>query len=167
MLVTYWLRTRTVVRTLRWTRVCGPEPRYRGRAPLVLDAFGDAGPLGGVASGLAVLERALGVFLAVDLPHVPVALLSHLASLAGEADAVVPETERGPEPLCAVYTPACRAPVERALARGDLKMTSFWPEVRVRRVAPPELQRFGDPARLFQNVNAPEDYDQARVEPVR
>jgi molybdopterin-guanine dinucleotide biosynthesis protein A len=63
----------------------------------------------------------------------------------------------GPEPLCAVYGPACLEPVRRLVAAGDLRMTSFWPEVRVREVRPPELAAFGDPAALFHNVNTPAD----------
>jgi molybdopterin-guanine dinucleotide biosynthesis protein A len=142
--------------------LCGPEPRYQDRgAPVVTDAEPPTGSLIGVLSGLRVLERPLGLFLAVDLPNVPVELLRHLATLTAEAEVVVPEGARGPEPLCAVYGRDCLEPVRRAVARGDLKMTSFWPEVRVRRVAALELGRFGDPERMFLNLNSSEDYARA------
>ncbi len=49
-----------------------------------------------------------------------------------------------------------------AVARGELKMTGFWSEVRVREVLPAELEAFGDPARLFLNLNEPADYERAR-----
>jgi len=45
---------------------------------------------------------------------------------------------------------------------GRLKMTSFWPDVRVREVVPAELAAFGDPDVLFLNVNDPADYERAR-----
>ena len=54
-------------------------------------------------------------------------------SSAQEADIVVPKTERGYHPLCAVYTPACLEPVARRLADGRLKLTElfdvcgYWP----------------------------------------
>jgi molybdopterin-guanine dinucleotide biosynthesis protein A len=143
--------------------LCGRQPRYDDRgAPLVPDAFAGSGALVGVASGLRAVERPLGLFLAVDLPHVTEEVLRHLLALARDADAVVPFSEAGPEPLCAVYARACLGPIEAAIGRGELKMTSFWGEVRVRRVLPPELRAFGDPARLFANLNAPEDYARAK-----
>ena len=142
--------------------LCGPERRYQDRgAPTVVDALSESSALVGVLSGLLALERPLGLFLAVDLPHVPAGVLRHLASLAGGFDVVVPAGARGPEPLCAVYARDCLEPVRRAVERGDLKMTSFWSEVSVREVLSAELAAFGDPARLFLNVNAREDYERA------
>jgi molybdopterin-guanine dinucleotide biosynthesis protein A len=108
-------------------------------------------------SGLAWLGDGIALFLAVDLPGVPVPLLSRLIALAHEADAVVPVTARGPEPLCAVYSTRCLEAVRRRVTQGDLKMTSFWPDVRVREVGEDEIALFGDPGTLFHNVNTPND----------
>jgi molybdopterin-guanine dinucleotide biosynthesis protein A len=141
--------------------LCGPEPRYADcGAPLVPDLAADAGSgaLAGVHAGLEAAAGRLGLFLAVDLPHVTPELLAALVDAAADADAVVPVTARGPEPLCAVYGPACLAPVRRLLASGNPKMTGFWPEVRVRELGSADLVRFGDPDRLFANLNTPDDY---------
>jgi molybdopterin-guanine dinucleotide biosynthesis protein A len=81
-----------------------------------------------------------------------------LAGMPDDADAVVPVSPGGPEPLCALYRPRCRGAVRARLAAGDRRMTSFWPEVRVRTVEGQALAAFGDPQRLFHNVNSPEDY---------
>jgi molybdopterin-guanine dinucleotide biosynthesis protein A len=144
--------------------LCGPAPRYADRGwPIVTDVVADVG-------GLAALATALGqigpgrtaLLLAVDLPLVTGALLSHLAGTAASFDAVVPVSPAGAEPFCAAYGFACATPVERAIASGRLKMTSFWADVRVHDVRDAELQAFGDPARLFQNVNTPEEYARAQ-----
>jgi molybdopterin-guanine dinucleotide biosynthesis protein A len=140
----------------------GPEPRYGERGlPVVLDALAGAGPLAGVYAGLASAPGRAGVFLAVDLPFVPPALLSRLLELARDFDAVVPVTADGAHPLCAVYGPGCLEPIRRRLAAGERKMTCFWPDVRVRQPGPAEIAAFGDPTALLRNVNAPEDYDAA------
>jgi molybdopterin-guanine dinucleotide biosynthesis protein A len=142
----------------------GAEPRYTDRGvPVVVDRDPDAGALGGVASGLEAVPDGRGLFLGVDLPFVPIALLRHLLALAEGWDAVVPASPQGPEPLCAVYTSACREPVRRALTEGRLKMTAFWSDVRVRVVPPEELRPFGDPSSLFRNLNTPDDYERARL----
>jgi molybdopterin-guanine dinucleotide biosynthesis protein A len=122
--------------------------------------------VGSLAAVLAGLEAAggPGLFLGVDLPFVPVRLLVHLASLAETADAVIPVSPGGPEPFSAVYGTACLPPIRRCLAEARLKMTAFWPDVRVREVGPEELGAFGDPSRLFRNLNTPADYAAARAE---
>ena len=140
--------------------LCGPVPRYLDRSvPVVTDGIADAGPLAGVLAGLAAAPARSALVLAVDLPLVPVALLARLAALQAEADAVVPFSNRGPEPLCALYGPGCLGPIHDRVAAGDLGMTSFWPDVRVRRVTPDEIACFGDPGRLFRNLNTPGDVD--------
>jgi molybdenum cofactor guanylyltransferase len=59
-------------------------------------------------------------------------------------------------PLHAVYTRRCLAPIETRLRAGDLRMISFYPDVRVRVVGEAELERF-DPRRLsLFNVNTPQ-----------
>ena len=139
--------------------LCGSEPRYGDRGvPLVVDVSKDAGALGGVYSGLLALERPYALFLAVDLPDVPPALLAALVAHAPGWDAVVPRSPRGPEPLCAVYAKSCLPPLRACLAQGEHRMTAFWPEVRGRTLGPSELAAFGDADRLFANVNTPADY---------
>ncbi len=141
----------------------GPKPRYAGHGvPVELDVVPEAGALGGVLSGLARLTTGPGLFLAVDLPFVPESLLRELLRLSDGFDAVVPISSGGPEPLCAVYGPACLEPVRRCVDSRAFKMTSFWPEVRLREVGVSELAAFGDPALLFRNVNTLEDYAGAR-----
>jgi hypothetical protein len=41
-------------------------------------------------------------------------------------------------------------------------MTSFWPEVRVLEADALALARFGDPERIFANLNEPADLVRAR-----
>jgi molybdopterin-guanine dinucleotide biosynthesis protein A len=142
--------------------LAGSQPAYldRGR-PVLADALEGGGSLGGIYTGLLQLERTPGLFLGVDLPFVPVLLLARLLELAPGWDAVVPVSPGGPEPLCAAYAPACREPILRRLQQGQLKMTAFWPDVRVREVGPSELQAYGDPGLMFRNLNTPEDYEEA------
>ena len=154
-------RLRTVTNDVRI--LSGPERRYSDRGVSVeVDPAPDLGPLGGL---VAALEAAAGggvLLLGVDLPLIPPALLARLIELAPGFDAVVPSSARGPEPLCALYGAACREPVGHRVASGDLKMTAFWPDIRVREIGPSDLMAFGEPEELFLNVNAPDDYDRAR-----
>ena len=140
----------------------GTEGRYADRGvPVVLDKTPDAGSLAGVVAGLETTDGS-GLFLGLDLPFVPASLLAHLLALAEGADAVVPVSPSGPEPLCAVYGHACLEPARRCVTEGRFKMTAFWPDVRVRHVEPADLAAFGDPSHLFRNLNTLEEYEAAR-----
>jgi molybdopterin-guanine dinucleotide biosynthesis protein A len=133
--------------------LCGPELRYADRGvPVDVDLIDDAGAIGGVLTGLGAAAGRVGLFLAVDLPLVPVALLRRLVELADGYDAAVPVSSAGPEPLCAVYGPGCLEPIRRRVGAGEFKMTAFWPDVRVRAVAEPEWG-IADAPDPFRNVN--------------
>jgi molybdopterin-guanine dinucleotide biosynthesis protein A len=117
------------------------------------------GSLGGIHAAL-VHAGAPALIVAWDMPFIPSALLVALRRLGEQGyDLAVPESgsRRGLEPLCAYYTPACVPAIERRLDAGDRRVIGFYEDVRVGRLEPDAVRRFGDPERLFLNVNRPED----------
>lgn len=126
------------------------------------DVLPGAGALGGILSAI-VHAPAPVVVLAWDMPYVTAALVRRLAEGLARADVVIPASDgrRGLEPLCAAYGPACRAPIEAAIARDDLRAIAFHQDVTVDVVPPEEVAACGDPARLFFNVNTTADLDAA------
>jgi molybdopterin-guanine dinucleotide biosynthesis protein A len=75
---------------------------------------------------------------------------------AQDADIVVPKTERGYHPLCAVCTSARLEPAARRLADG--RLTGLFDDVRVRVVTGESITMSGDPDRLLANVNTSIEY---------
>lgn len=125
----------------------------------VPDRTPGCGPLGGLDAALAAADGAPVLLVACDMPFLSAALLrAMLADLHG-VDAVVPRTERGYHPLCAVYGPACQAAVRRRLEHGALRVRDLFDDVRVRVVEGPDLARFGEPSHLLANVNTQADLD--------
>lgn len=140
--------------------------------PTFADLRTGEGALGGLHAALAhASARRLGtavLLVAWDMPFVSSALLRELRRV-GElgADAVLPESDssrRGVEPLCAWYGPRCLAAIEATLDAGDRRVIGFHDQVRLTRLTVEQLAPFGDPARLFLNVNRPDDL--ARAESV-
>jgi len=131
------------------------------------DARPGLGTLGGIFTAVTAAAGRRTLCLAWDMPFLPAELLRALLAKAasGSFDAVLPESEgrRGLEPLCAVYGPACAPAIARRLDRGDLKAIAFHPDVRVGILPLAEVQRFGDPAELFFNVNTPDDLARAEA----
>ncbi|SRR5579872_3170135 len=152
-----------VVRQVIIVGYTGSHP-VPGEVAAVPDRIPGAGPLGGLD---AALDAAAGddvLLLACDMPLVPAALGRHLLTLDRDSEwnAVVPRTDRGYHPLCAVYTASCREIVRDRLARGQLRMIELLGELRVRTVEGQELAQFGDARRLLANVNT--DADLAALE---
>jgi molybdopterin-guanine dinucleotide biosynthesis protein A len=98
------------------------------------------------------------------MPFVVRPLLDHLISLipGANADVVMPRLGGEAEPFRAIYARTCLGPIRAALDAGQMRVVSFFPDVRVRFVDEPEIDRF-DPQHLsFFNVNTPEDLVLAR-----
>ncbi|MDQ8177417.1 MAG: molybdenum cofactor guanylyltransferase [Gemmatimonadota bacterium] len=127
----------------------------------VADRRPSEGALAGIET--ALLETGTDILLvAWDMPFVSGALLGELRR-TGETegvDAVLPESDssrRGVEPLCAWYAARCLDAVSAALDRGDRRVVGFHEAVRLHRLPVDRVAAFGDPARLFGNVNTPDD----------
>lgn len=113
--------------------VCGNRPDLREHlpqsVPMVPDAHDDAGPLGGIVPALEISHHAWNLFLAVDLPLVPVEILSRLIAVIIDRHAtsphikcILPTAEKRPQPLCALYHKSLERPMRRALDEGNYKV---------------------------------------------
>jgi molybdopterin-guanine dinucleotide biosynthesis protein A len=123
------------------------------------------GALGGLHAALAHSAGNAALVVAWDMPYVPTGLLRALRALGESgADAAVAESEtsgRGVEPLCAWYGPGCLAAIERRLDAGDRRVVAFFDDVQVARVGAAGVARWGNPERIFWNVNSPDDLPNA------
>ena len=128
-------------------------------ARTIADRIAGSGPIGGLEAALDAARGDALILLACDMPFVTTPLLAYLVDAAGEAiDAVVPQTERGYHPICAVYRRTARDAVLRQLTAKRFKMVDLLARLRVRVVAPDEIERFGDCHRLLANVNTAADF---------
>jgi len=127
-------------------------------ARAVADIVPGCGPLGGLHAALTAARGDAVFVVACDMPYITSAFAQYLLDLAADADIVVPETEHGYHPLCAVYTRACLEPLGRRLADRRLKVMDFVLELRARVVTAEEIDRFGDRHRLLANVNTPAEH---------
>jgi molybdopterin-guanine dinucleotide biosynthesis protein A len=132
--------------------------RERSAHRVIADLVPGCGPLGGLHAALTAAQGDALLLLACDMPYVTSPWLGYLLSLAGEADVVVPQTERGYHPLCAVYSRACLEPAAAWLAQRRLRLREFVDSMRTRVVPEREIRQFGDPDRLLANVNTPAEY---------
>jgi molybdopterin-guanine dinucleotide biosynthesis protein A len=135
---------------------------WRPDLQVVPDLQPGLGALGGLYT--AVMVGPAPVLVAGwDMPFLTPALLRAIGAGLKGADACLPAGggQFGIEPLAAAYGPGCAGPMRDALAAGDLRAVGFHPRVKVSILSPDEVARFGDPTRLFFNVNTAADLLQA------
>jgi molybdopterin-guanine dinucleotide biosynthesis protein A len=145
--------------------VAQPEQAAALRLPpsvrVVSDRYPGKGSLGGIFTGLDASTEAWSLVVACDMPFLNGELLRHLMGESSDVDAVVPLLGGQPEPLHALYSKACLAPMERMVQAGDLKIAPLFDAVRVRYVDEGTIDRI-DPRHLsFFNINTQADLEEA------
>jgi FdhD protein len=135
---------------------------------VVRDEVAYQGPLGGLVTALAFAETEWVLAVAADMPHVEPDVVRALWALRGNADIVVPITDKGHEPLLALYrVAACLDPGRELLDTGRRRLVALFPRVNVVEV-PAESLRSADPElRSLLNVNTPSELADVResIEP--
>lgn len=144
-----------------WVSVA--EPASWTALPQVLDEEPGQGPLGGIAAGLA---RAPGWLLAVavDMPYLRGDVLDLLLARAvalrpDGCDAVAFRIGGWPEPLVALWGPACLPVLRRRLRAGQRKVAAALtdPELRVAWIEEEEVRALDEQLRTFCNINDADD----------
>lgn len=130
--------------------------------PVVADEWRSRGSLVGIHTALTHAAQPI-LLAAWDMPFLTTALFAHIRDRAATSVfAAIPESGQGLEPFCAAYTPACLPSIEAALRDDDLRLTNLLARLpHCDRISVGEVRAFGDPARLFFNVNSPPDLARA------
>ena len=127
-------------------------------AQVVTDVLPQRSALTGIHTGLFYARTEYAFFTACDVPF----LRAEVVRLVLEAvdpgiDAVMPETDRGFEPLCAVYATRLVTAAAHHVQQGDFKIRRAFRKRRIRTVSEKRL-RAVDPGLIsFFNVNTPND----------
>jgi len=128
----------------------------------VADLYPGMGALAGLHAGLHHSTAPHIFAVACDMPYLNSALIRRLAALKDRADVIIPEGERGLEPLHALYGKQCREAMEKSLDAGSRRIVSFFPEARVSVFSRAEVMAFDPSLDSFRNINTPADYFELR-----
>ena len=126
---------------------------------IATDLFPVPSSLTGIHAGLFHTSEPHAFITACDTPFLRPALIKTLlGNLEPKWDVIMPVTEQGNQPLCAIYSKRCIKAIEGQLQNGDSKVLNFFPKVRVKEIPEAEL-RSADPDLIsFFNINTPEDF---------
>ena len=139
-------------------------PQFVGypKLRIMVDTYPGKGPLGGIYTGLVASDSRYNLVVAGDMPFLNQALLHYMIQLCDDFDLVVPRLGSMVEPLHAVYSKGCLAPIENLFKQGNLKVSDLLTLVKVRYVEAEEINQF-DPKHLsFFNINTEADLKTAQ-----
>lgn len=129
---------------------------------IVSDLFEQRSSLTGLHAGLFYSTRPYAFFTACDTPFVNPGLVRLLVdNIDPTVDVVVPETEKGLEPLFAVYSRRCLKPFGESIEQQKFKIRRVFSTMRVKTVPETRLRRKDPDLISFFNINAPEDLTRA------
>ena len=131
------------------------------------DILPGMGALGGLHTGLTYATNSTVLCVGCDMPLLQPNLLSHLTTLLGNYDAVVPCVEAADrsaivfQTLSAVYSKRCLPVIDRMLAAGELRVHALYDRIDARIVQPYEWQVLDPQGLSFFNINTPKDFEKA------
>jgi molybdopterin-guanine dinucleotide biosynthesis protein A len=140
------------------------NPELASFAPVIADAWDNAGPLGGVCSALRQTDRDWAVFVTIDQPLMApefiVSLLEHARS--GEGAVTVASVGGVPQTFPAVVQRSARAVLEGKLEQEQLRCMGAFrgaglQVIGAEDIVVPESRSLLD--LWFSNVNTPEDLE--------
>lgn len=154
---------RAVCRTVA---IIAPAARFAGTGIQVYeDEIPGKGPLGGIHTGLRRARTEFSLFLGCDMPLMEERFLRYLCeqALATRALATVPPPWAGGRyPLCVLLRRRALARLRFCLDSGQYQVGQFFSRAPRRTISKAEFAGAGFSARIFCNVNTPDEYERMR-----
>lgn len=136
---------------------------YLGVA-MVGDIIKDKGPLGGIHAGLTASKTESNFVFGCDMPFLQASLINYMLEKSGQEDLFIPHYGECLEPLHAIYSKSCLPAIEEQLAKGSLKIQSFFPAVTIKYLEKEEIYQFSSSFNCFSNINTIKDLENAAGE---
>lgn len=158
------------------SRVCGsvmvvtnrPEALADAGLPesvrVLTDEVAYQGPLGGLITALDNAEDEWVLALAADMPWLEPNVIRALWDARDGAQVVLPTSEKGPEPLLALYHKSCLPEARRVLESGRRRVVAMLPHVKAIEVSLDTLAKVDPGLRSLVNVNTPDELLEVRDE---
>lgn len=132
------------------------------KAKTIVDLYPGKGALGGIYTGLASADTFYSLVVGCDMPFLNRDLLYYIIDHTCNFDAVVPKVHGMLEPLHAVYSKGCMAPIREMMERDSLGISGLFNLVKTRYVGEDEIAKFDCRYLSFFNINTLADLRKAK-----
>lgn len=127
---------------------------------IITDIYPMTGSLNGILTGITHAFSYYSFVVACDMPFlnrdIILYLTKRIESVEGY-DVVLPVSDKGDEPLHAIYSKSCCRPMADMIKKGDVRIGALFSQVKVKRIGPDELRPLDPEFSSFFNINTPED----------
>ncbi len=120
---------------------------------LLKDLIPGKGPLGGLYTGLKYSNSKYNFVVGCDMPNLTAEYFQFLLSLDKNYEVLVPRYNGYIEPLAGVYSSSCIKAIRNSLLNNELKIKSFYRQVKLKILTETSIRKIGDPTHLFYNIN--------------
>lgn len=133
---------------------------YGESCSIVSDIVGGIGPLGGIYAALTHTSKESIFCCACDMPFLHIGLIYRLGKAPEKDgfDCIIPCSDRGIEPLHAIYSKKILTRLKESLQRKDLSVREFLKHCKCKYIEA-KPQEFIS----FFNINTPEDLNEAKT----
>jgi molybdopterin-guanine dinucleotide biosynthesis protein A len=125
--------------------------------PVYADLYKNAGPLGGIFTGLTHTSSEYNLVAACDMPFINTDIFNLLLKFASNHSIVVPSVNSRFEPLCAFYHKDTRHKMEELLLQKIWKMQEVIREFTYKEIKVEDLL---PDTHMFANINTPSELKQ-------
>ncbi|WP_316348167.1 molybdenum cofactor guanylyltransferase [Desulfuromonas acetoxidans] len=122
------------------------------------DIYPGIGSIAGLHAALSTSNTERIFVVPCDMPFLSPPLINLLCQTTQTYDAVVPVSDKGMEPLHALYHRRCLQQLEQAITHGDKKIQNFLRNIWTYFLPVSAYRHIPHAEQAFQNVNRPEDY---------
>ena len=145
--------------------VTSPGRTYRlpKMVQVVHDIVADAGPLGGIVTGLMAAGPGHHLVVACDMPFVDPRVLRLLLQLVAGHDAAVPIRNGRPEPTCAAYSHSALPHLHTLLDAQEWALHRALRGLDVVQVPEERLRAVDPELRSLANINTPDDLSHSQL----
>ncbi len=139
-----------------------PEAFLDLDVPIVTDVYQKRSSLAGIHTGLFHAETDWIFTSPCDAPFLKAPVIETVvAAINDKVSVVVPETDKGFEPLFAAYSKTNLKKIETNILEDKLKVRGFYKPSRTRTISEKKLRSVDASLVSFYNINTPEAYETA------
>jgi len=140
--------------------VIGKKDKFVENVTGIPDTVKNIGPIGGLHTGMSLIDADCYLISPCDMPFLKSEDLMKLliSSEETDADAVIAKSEKGIEPLVAVYKKTILSKIEENIDSNNYAIRALFSKIKVKYL---DFNEQIFEKNIFFNINYPEDYDTA------
>ena len=135
-----------------------PEHNYPDiKQKKIFDIIPNKSSLGAVYTGLIESKVSHSFFLACDMPFISIEFIKFMLKKKPDYDLLIPETDKGLQPLHAIYSKACISHIKKLMDENNFKILDFFDKVRIEYIPDKICRKFDPEGKMFLNINTIKD----------